>query len=333
MPLESISVQATSRTWERPTPLMYVRDYSHPEQLEAAYVASKVEITPSGRVPMATRVVRLQLDRLWVVGVDERAPRIKWAAQSPDRTFLRFLARPGADFIIDGTVLQPGEIAHLGRGHTYYDRTDGPVHWAGISLPAEELAAAGAVITGRELMMPREPAHLAPSPRSMARLRRLHVDGLELVEATPRAELTAEGARNLEQSVIAAIVECLREPDVREPTWSRQHHATIMRRFHRVLEASPDRPLYLLEICAAIGVPERTLRLSCQEHLGMSPKHYLLLRRLHLARRALRNAEGSKTTVAEIATSLGFWHFGRFAGSYRTYFGEPPSVTLARPLD
>ena len=333
MPLESISVQATSRTGERPMPLMYVRDYSHPEQLEAAYVASKVEITPSGRVPMATRVVRLQLDRLWMVGVDERAPRIKWASQSPDRTFLRFLTRPGANFVIDGAVLQPGEIAHLGHGHAYYDRTDGPVHWAGLSFPTDELAAPGVAITGQELMAPREPAHITPSPEAMTRLRLLHLDALELAGATPPAELTAERASNLEQSLIEAIVECLREPDVREPTWSRQHHATIMRRFHRVLEASPDRPLYLLEICAAIGVPERTLRLSCQEHLGISPKHYLLLRRLHLARRALQKAEASKTTVAEVATSLGFWHFGRFAGFYRMYFGEPPSATLARPFD
>jgi AraC-like DNA-binding protein len=50
------------------------------------------------------------------------------------------------------------------------------------------------------------------------------------------------------------------------------------------LEAHPHRPLYLTEICAAIGVSERTLRASCERHLGMGPIRYLTLRRMHLVR-------------------------------------------------
>src|SRR3954447_5031468 len=106
-----------------------------------------------------------------------------------------------------------------------------------------------------------------------------------------------------------------------------------MRRFRRLLEANPDRAIYVPEICAAIGVPERTLRLCCQEHLGLSPKHYLTLRRMHLVHRALREAFGDDTTVTEVATRFGFWHFGRFAVTYRLIFGEPPSITLGHPPD
>ena len=104
-----------------------------------------------------------------------------------------------------------------------------------------------------------------------------------------------------------------------------------MRRFRRVLEENPSQSLYLLEICKAIGVSDRTLRLCCQEHLGMGPKRYLLLRRMGLARRALREASPLEATVTEIATRWGFWHFGRFAGAYRSLFGEMPSATLHRP--
>jgi len=65
----------------------------------------------------------------------------------------------------------------------------------------------------------------------------------------------------------------------------------------------------------------------------MSPKQYLILRRMHLARRALRDSAPTGTTVTEIATRHGFWQFGRFAGEYKSLFGEAPSATLHRPRE
>jgi AraC-like DNA-binding protein len=106
-----------------------------------------------------------------------------------------------------------------------------------------------------------------------------------------------------------------------------------MRRFRRVVEENPDQPLYVPELCKAIGVSERTLRVCCQEQLGVGPKRYLLLRRLHLARRDLRKGSPDTTTVTEIATRYGYWHFGRFAGEYQSLFGESPSSTLHRPAE
>jgi AraC-like DNA-binding protein len=107
-------------------------------------------------------------------------------------------------------------------------------------------------------------------------------------------------------------------------------HAVVMRRFRRVVEENLDHPLYIPEICQAIGVSSRTLQACCHEHLGMGPKHYLLLRRMHLARRALRQEAADTVSVTEIATRYGFWQLGRFAVEYQSLFGEPPSATLGR---
>ena len=126
------------------------------------------------------------------------------------------------------------------------------------------------------------------------------------------------------------MIGCLSKGEVGEDSVAQRQHELIMRRFRRVLEEKPEQPLYIPEICKAIGISDRTLRVCCQEQLGIGPKHYLLLRRLHLARRALREASPGATTVTEIATRYGFWHFGRFAGEYQSLFGEAPSSTLHR---
>lgn len=125
---------------------------------------------------------------------------------------------------------------------------------------------------------------------------------------------------------------CLGGGEAREDGVAERRHAAIMRRFHRVIEEHIDEPIYVPELCREIGASARTLLACCQEHLGMGPKHYLLLRRMHLVRRALRESGRPDTTVTEIAARYGFWQFGRFAGEYKALFGEAPSATLARPV-
>lgn len=69
----------------------------------------------------------------------------------------------------------------------------------------------------------------------------------------------------------------------------------------------------------------------CHEHLGMGPKHFLLLRRMHLVRRGLREGTPADTSVTDIATRYGFGEFGRLTVEYNALLGESPSATLARP--
>ena len=181
--------------------------------------------------------------------------------------------------------------------------------------------------------MPTEAWTIVPSPDAMARLQRLHAAATTLAEDAPQMLAHPQASRGLEQALIEAMINCLGGGEIREDGSAYRQHAAIMRRFYRVIEERLDQPLYLPELCRAIGASERTLRACCHEHLGMGPKRYLLLRRMHLVRRALREGIPGNTTVTEIATRYGFWQFGRLAVEYKALFGETPSATLAREPD
>ena len=72
--------------------------------------------------------------------------------------------------------------------------------------------------------------------------------------------------RSLEQELLHALVNCLTADDIDgHPT--RRHH-DIMIRFEETLSEHTGRQPSMPELCAAIGVPERTLRICCAEFLG-----------------------------------------------------------------
>ena len=116
----------------------------------------------------------------------------------------------------------------------------------------------------------------------------------------------------------------------RTELYNNELHATIVESLERWRQRNLDRPAYLIEICAALGVSERTLRQACHEVLGTTPSRYLWLCRMNLVRAALVRADPRTTTVAAIAMDYGFWELGRFSGAYRNVFGELPKTTLRR---
>jgi AraC-like DNA-binding protein len=311
-------------------PFSAVQTFLEPGEAEAAYFAADVKLTPIGNAAFRTRVVRVGLENLWVSHVHENAPRVKHAVQSPDRAVIKFLASPGQKLLTQGIALPDEAVLCHSRAHSYYDRTSGPTQWAGMSLPVEQLAASGMSHAGRDVTPERDLSVVIPPPNAMKMLRRRHQEIVAVAKVAPCVLAVPEVAHAMEQSLIEAWVLCLSQSGIQQTRWAQQSHGMIMHRFYSLLEDNPGRPIYVPEICAAIRVPERTLRLCCSEHIGMAPARYLLLRRMHQARRTLSSTASADATVTEIATQYGFWHFGRFSGNYQSLFGESPSVTLQR---
>lgn len=310
-----------------------VRTFTDPDDYGAAIRATRAELTVTGRGDFVAKLIRIDLHNLWMQRFSDNLPRIAHSASFPGRAIISFRTDPGPSLVWGGAELQPIYILRHREGGESFQQSSGSACWGAMSLPVEAMASVGAAVAGCDLTPPRDALIVSPSPSAMAKLQRLHAAAGQLAEDAPLVIAQPEAARSLEQALIEAMVACLESEEVREDRSALRQHALVMRRFRRAMEENPDQALYIPELCKTIGVSDRTLRSCCQEQLGMSPKRYLLFRRMNLARRALRDSAPSLTTVTEIATRYGFWQFGRFAGEYQSLFGELPSATLGRPRE
>ena len=106
--------------------------------------------------------------------------------------------------------------------------------------------------------------------------------------------------------------------------------SAVMKRIGEWAADSPEETLNLLELSQVAGVSLRQLQHAFKAFTGMTPTHWLRLRRLNSAHRELLARTPNDTTVAEVAMNWSFWHLGRFSSSYRALFKELPSETLKR---
>lgn len=167
------------------------------------------------------------------------------------------------------------------------------------------------------------------APGKSARLKTLL--GNALTVANARQDLLA--GPDFENCVFDGLVETLNaladENDVESGLFTKARQ----RGFDRALEFIRDAgmgQLSVSELSRVAEISERSLQYAFRDRLGMTPKEFLHLRRLHMARRKLLITEPGNTTVTEVAIQHDFFELGRFAGAYRRRFGELPSQTLAR---
>ncbi|MBH2032358.1 MAG: helix-turn-helix domain-containing protein [Pseudomonadales bacterium] len=110
----------------------------------------------------------------------------------------------------------------------------------------------------------------------------------------------------------------------------RTEERSVMKRIGEWAADPPEETLNLLELSQVAGVSLRQVQHAFKAYTGMTPTHWLRLRRLNSAHRELLSRTPMETTVAEVAMNWSFWHLGRFSSSYRALFEELPSETLKR---
>ena len=306
--------------------------FTDPEHYQAAISPAQVEILVTAKGQCNAALAGIELDRVKLQRGRESLPRVARATVKADRLALFFLASADqASTYHSGRVLGFGEIVASAAGSTHQLRTDGPCHWATLSMTRDDLAAASHALVGRDLIERSVTRYMRPPLPAMMRLLCLHETVNKLAECALNILAEPERARALDQALVHAMVKCVSESKPVQMSKGPLRHSSIIARFEELLAENCNQPLHLAEVCAALDTSERTLRTSCMEHLGMGPIRYLWLRRMHLVHRALVLAEAAKETVTQVATGNGFFELGRFSVEYRALFGEAPSATLHRP--
>lgn len=88
----------------------------------------------------------------------------------------------------------------------------------------------------------------------------------------------------------------------------------------------------MADLCARIGVSERSVQYAFRSHLSIAPATYLRLARMNRVRSCLLAPDQNTPGVTDVAMRWGFFHLGRFAQQYRAMYDETPSETLARSI-
>ncbi len=313
-------------------PWSKVLSFTDPFPYQAAIRAADVELLPTARGEFRAELTQINLNQLWMQRFREKLPQVFTSKVRPGRKVIGFLTGEQRAIQHCGMDLSPRDIV-ICNYDVMHHRTTGGCHFGAMSLTTDDFDAACKAVAGHEFSGSPLKHLVRPDTALMSRLLKLHEMVGQLAKTTPDLLTLPEVARSLEQELIHLMIRCMFESASSGMTAGGRRHDAIVARLEQFLEANPDKPLYLTEICAAIGVAERTLRGACEEHLGMGPIRYLSLRRMHLVRRALLGADPSTATVTRLATDHGFWELGRFSVAYRTLFGESPSESLRRPPD
>ncbi len=302
--------------------------FTDPSDYEASVSEAKIDLVVTAGGPFKAALTRAELGQLHLLHSQEALASIAYVALPPDLVFVAFPTRFDRPPFWSGQELQVGDMILHSLGERLHARTAGPSERGVIALKPEHLAHWGRVLTDEEVVPPNSAQVVQPSKSAASRLLYLHASACGLVAKSPEVIAHPEVTRALEQELINALITCLRPDGPLQTRPVSARRGAVMNRFEEVLAAHADRPLPMPELCMEIGVSQRTLRLCCAEFLGMSPVRYLRLRRLKLARGALRKADPETTSVAAVARRYGFTEFGRFASVYRAVYGETPSTTL-----
>lgn len=284
-----------------------------------------------GRGPLQGEANRFYFDSC-AIRIGSFSETVRVDVQLPaDRVTLGLVLEAREPIRVFGKALRVSNLTVLGAGEAAECLFNAGARWVTFNLPAGEYAEAFATADNPQIQQPRNAPRFHPDAEAVRRVRSLLAD----VETSARDQPSLFGDSrwrlNAERSLRNGFLDLLEGATLlhcnREEARVRSSIGIV-----RAVEARLAEDLAKIPsvgaLCQEFRLSRRTLERAFQEVTGCSPAANLRILALNAVRRELLAATPEPGIVARVAIDNGFWHFGRFAGSYRALFGERPVDTL-----
>ena len=201
-------------------------------------------------------------------------------------------------------------------------------NWCSVQLSREILAQMGcaAMTFDRVKVLPGHRAENLRLSRLLDRLTKARASNEDRAPENCASPLAFDEEMLLEQIRRTLNEHLGRRARGRRP--SLRERMTLVRRFEQLVKDRIDTPVRIPELCAELGISQRTLEHVFKLEMGLTPKQFDNMLRLNAARQRLLRASVEQATIAQVAEQCGISHLGRFAAAYLRQFGELPSDTV-----
>ena len=304
------------------------------EAFAASLTGCSLAVTPLRPSAFAGEITDLRLGDL-VLQTGCCTPMMATGAVDPGSIWIVLpLGAPGT-LVQNGRAVGPGDTAAHGPGAEHDGAVARDTRWALVTLPAVAAEALLEPPRRSPLRRPGAAAVLRADPAAWRRAAVLVQAASRVAAKDPEVFEVAEARRALRDELLDALRGLLAagphgeaRPRALRTTPARRR---IVRATEDLLRVDPRRAVGTEEVCAALGVSPSALRAAISASFAVDPGRYLRLRRLALARAALRGpGDGARRPSAEeVASAHGFWDAQAFAREYREMFGDDPHAEAA----
>ena len=227
-----------------------------------------------------------------------------------------------AQFQWNRASLEPGQVFVIGPDDETDVASDRRFSGQVMFLSPDKLESVARLLRGTDGPSPARFSGVStPSPAMFADLRGRLGRLFQMAGAAEAAIETPE-SRQLEQHCLLALAATIL-PDLKSPKLSATGRTRLLSRAMELLHNHLDGRLGIIDLCEALDVSDRTLRMAFQEQYGIGPMTYFRFLRLNAVRARLRDRP--EVAIADAAHEFGFHHLGNFAAQYRRLFGSLPS--------
>ncbi len=132
-----------------------------------------------------------------------------------------------------------------------------------------------------------------------------------------------EKNKALTDSITFSLIKYLEKAELKESANRKNKKKYAVEKAVEIINNQVNKLFSIPQLCAMVGVSERTLLSAFNEKYKVGPSQYIKAYRLNLVKKEIYNTKTK--SISKIAGKYHFWHMGQLAKDFKKQFGILPS--------